>query len=83
MPLLLIIGRILTNTKTSPLGLFSAPSRLTSVGKNRSGRQHQNVRCVKTQQTARTDMDQPTEKAELGAVPVRKAVSQPRRLSIR
>ena len=83
MLLLLIIGRTLTNTKTSPLGLFPAPSRLASVGKNHSGHQHQNVRCVKPQQTARTDMDQPTEKAELGAVPVRKAVSQPRCLSIR
>ena len=83
MPPLLIIGRILTNTKTSPLGLFPEPPRLASVGKNHSARQHQNVRCVKTQQTARTDMDQPSEKAELGAVPIRKAVSQPRRLSIR
>ena len=73
---------LLTNTKTSPLGLFPAPSRLTSVGKSRSAYQHQNVRCVKTQQTARTDMDQPSEKAELGAVPVRKAISQARCLSI-
>ena len=67
----------------SPLGLFPAPPRLTSVGKNRSARQHQNVRCVKTQQTARTDMDQPKEKSEFRAVPVPKAISQPKRLSIR
>ena len=73
---------LLTYTKTSPLGLFPAPSRLTSVGKSPSAHQHQNVRCVKTQQTAQTDMDQPSEKAELRAVPVRKAISQPRCLSI-
>ena len=82
MPPLLIIGRILTNTKTSPLGLFPAQSRLTSVDNNRSGHQHQNVCCVQTQQTARTDMDQPSEMAEFSAVPVPEAISQPRCLSI-
>ena len=50
---------------------------------NRSGCQHQNVRCIQTRQTAPTDMDQPSETAEFGAVSVPEAISQPRRLSIR
>ena len=74
---------LVTNTNTTPLGLFPANSRLTSIDNTRSCRQHQNVRCVQTQQTARTDMDQPSETAEFGAVPIPEAISQPRRLSIR
>ena len=73
---------LVTNTKGTPLGLFPAESRQTSVDNTRSYRQHQNVRCVQTQQTARTDMDQPSETAEFGAVPVPEALSQPRRISI-